>query len=95
MSEEKHWLVRPATIKKLWIFLLTSLVITVLLEFFVEHKVHFGIEASFGFSAWFGFLSCLLMVIGAKILGFNIKRPDTYYQNSYNQENKHNKESSE
>ena len=76
-----HWLVRPDTIRKLWIVFITTLILLVLADLFVEHHPHFGIDGTFGFGAWYGFASCVVLVLGAKTLGFFLKRPDTYYDN--------------
>lgn len=81
-QNDKHWLVRETTIKKLWLLLYICLVLSVIVEFFVTHHERFGghgVDSSIGFSAWFGFISCLLMVVFAKLLGFLIKRPDNFY----------------
>lgn len=85
-EENKHWLVRKTTIRKLWIGLYISLIISVLLELLVTRHERFGaygIDTTFGFSAWFGFIGCLLMVVFAKLLGYLVKRPDNYYIDSY------------
>ena len=63
---------------------LGSLVLALVPEFFVHHHPHleqtgFTLDTSFGFFAWYGFLSCAGMVAGAKILGIFLKRKDTYY----------------
>ena len=76
-----HWLARPETIRRLWIAFIAVLVVLVLLDLVVEHHPHFTLEAIFGFGAWFGFLSCVGLIIFAKALGFFLKRPDTYYDN--------------
>jgi len=81
-QNDKHWLVRETTIRKLWILLYIFLSVSVIVEFFVSHHERFGthgIDSSIGFSAWFGFISCLLMVVFAKLLGLLIKRPDDFY----------------
>ena len=78
-SEQKHWLVRPETIRKLWLVFAGILALTVFAGLFVEQYDHFGIEASFGFYAWYGFVTCVAMVVGAKLLGIFLKRPDDYY----------------
>ena len=75
----KHWLVRPATIRTLWILFCLVLVATVAGDLFVEHHAELGVGGTFGFGAWFGFLSCVVLVVGAKALGLLLKRPDTYY----------------
>jgi hypothetical protein len=79
MSEQKHWLVRPDTIRLLWIGFILILLITVFPDFFIHQHADFGVEGSFGFYAWYGFFTCVAMIIGAKILGIFLKRKDTYY----------------
>ena len=79
LNEDQHWLVRPQSIRLLWIFFIVILVATVLGDFFVLHKPYFGIDGTFGFAAWFGFLSCVVLVVLAKALSAILKRPDTYY----------------
>jgi len=79
MKEEDPWLVRPESIRILWIAFIAILAMTVLADFFVEHHGYFGIDGTFGFNAWFGFLSCVAMVVFAKLLGFLVKRPEDYY----------------
>lgn len=74
-----HWLVRDRTIKILWGVFIAVLAGTVLMDFVVEHHPHFGVEGTFGFGAWFGFASCVVLVLGTKALGKLLKRPDTYY----------------
>ncbi len=78
-ERNKHWLLRRATIRKCWLLLYLVLGLTLLAELFIPNKGHFGIDGSFGFSAWFGFLACLLMVVFARLLGYLIKRSDDYY----------------
>lgn len=78
-KSDNHWLVRPDTIRKLWIFFIAILTVTVLCDLVVEHHPHFGIDGTFGFAAWFGFASCIFLVVFAKVLGAVLKRPDTYY----------------
>ena len=74
-----HWLVRPKTIRVLWVVFIAILALTVLAEFFIESHPHFGIDALPGFHAWFGFIACLILVFGPKLLGVFLKRPDNYY----------------
>ena len=75
-----HWLRRPATVRKLWWTLYAVLAASVAVELFgIHHHAVFGIDGSFGFNAWYGFLACVAMVLGARLLGFAIKRRDDYY----------------
>ena len=41
----------------------------------------FYVLATAGFGAWFGFVSCVVLVLGSKVLSALLKRPDTYYDN--------------
>ena len=78
----KHWLVRPRMIRSLWIVLIAALAITVLFDLVVDQYVIFGVEGIFGFAAWFGFLTCVAMVMAAKGLGFFLKRSDRFYDDA-------------
>ena len=79
-DKDQHWLVRPETIRRLWIGFAIVLAATVLIEFVIPVKGYFGVDDVFGFGALFGFFSCVAMVIFAKLLGFFIKRDENYYR---------------
>ncbi len=75
-----HWLVRPETIRKIWIGGIIVLAITVAAEWLTGTAGHFhGVDEWFAFPAVFGFLVCVAMVFAAKVLGFILKRKDDYY----------------
>ena len=76
---KQHWLVRPGTLRLLWIIFLIVLALTVLASLFTEVHARFGIDGSFAFNAWYGFLSCIGMVLVAKVLGRLLQRKDSYY----------------
>jgi len=78
-GKQDHWLVRPATIRKLWWGFSIVLALTVAAQFFIYVKGYFGVDGWFGFGAAFGFVSCLAMVLVAKALGFFLKRGEDYY----------------
>jgi hypothetical protein len=75
----EHWLARESTIKRLWIVFTIVLAATVLMDLTVEHHPYFALDGTFGFGAWFGFASCVVLILFAKALGAVLKRPDTYY----------------
>lgn len=76
---DDHWLTRETTTRWLWIAFAVILPVVVLLDLVVHHHSHFGVDGTFGFGAWFGFASCVALVLAAKALGWMLKRPDTYY----------------
>jgi hypothetical protein len=78
-KKEFDWFDRPGVRRGLWVALIVTCVLTVLAEFFVKRKGHFGIDDAFGFYALLGFVSCALMILAAKGLGIWLKRPDDYY----------------
>ena len=77
--EEDHWLARPATIRKLWAAFIAVLAGLVALDLVVSQHPHFALDRLFAFNAWFGFLACVALIVGAKVLGAIFKRSDTYY----------------
>jgi hypothetical protein len=83
---DDHWLVRPKTIRILWVVFIAILALTVLAEFVIKAKGHFGLDGTFGFAAWYGFGACVVMIVGAKMLSVMLKRGDTYYQDAASDE---------
>lgn len=78
--DRDHWLVRPATIRKLWWIFGGILAATVVAQFFIHVHGYFGVDEWLGFNALYGFLTCVGMVVFAKLLGIWLKRPDDYYE---------------
>ncbi len=77
--DQPHCLVRESTIRKLWKGLIAVLTVVTLMDFVIHPHPHFGIDGTFGFYSWYGLVTCILMVLVAKLLGVAIKRKDTYY----------------
>ncbi len=83
-NKQKHWLYREENRRKLWIIQFSILLVAILPEFFMHHHASFEaqgihLDASFGFYAWYGFLTCAAMIIVAKLLAVVLKRKDDYY----------------
>ena len=78
-NDRDHWLVRPRTITGLWIAFIVILALTVLGDFVFPPKGKFGVDGTIGFYAWFGLVSCVALIIGPRLLGMILKRPDDYY----------------
>ena len=79
MNDDKHWLERPETIRKLWWGGCTILALLVIADFFYEAHPHFGFDGWPGFFAGFGLFACVAMILLAKALGLWVKRPDGFY----------------
>lgn len=79
MKQYEHWLDNPLNVRKLWRGFLVVLALTVIAGAFADLHPHFEIESWFGFNAAYGFITCLLMIVGAKALGLILKKPDNYY----------------
>ena len=79
-DKQLHWLLRPRTIRLLWQVSGVVLALVVAAGLFLEPHGHFGVDGSFGFAAWYGFLACVAMVVVAKLLGPLLKRPESYYR---------------
>ena len=77
--ENDAWLARPTTIRGLKIVALVLLVGVVLADLVIHRHGHFGVDESFGFNAWFSFLSCVAMVLLARGVGLLLTRSDDYY----------------
>ena len=77
--EQDHWLVRPRTIRALWIGFSAILALTVLAQLFIDVKGYVEIDSWPAFGAWFGFGTCVLMVLTAKAFGVFLKRPENYF----------------
>ena len=76
---KRHWLVRPKTIRTLIMAGTIVLLALTLADMLIQGHADFGIDGSFGFYIWYGFVTCAAMVVFAKLLGYVVKQPDTYY----------------
>lgn len=81
-NQDMHWLVRPKTIRILWWVFSGVLALTVIAQLFIKIKGYVGVDGWLGFGAGFGFLSCVAMVLVAKLLGMFLKRGENYYSPS-------------
>jgi len=72
MSVEKQ-------IRNAWVLFSIVLAVTLIVEFFVPGKTPFESTQWWGFGAVFGFFSCFIMVVVAKVLGYVLKKPENYY----------------
>lgn len=83
-QKQKHWLYRLENRRTLWLILIALMIISVIPEFFLHHHASFeaqgiNLDGKSGFYPWFGFVSCAVMILVAKLLSYLIKRKDDYY----------------
>jgi len=78
-GEPMHWLVRPMTIKLLWLGGLAMLAFVTWLGTTIYTYDKFTLEGTIGFYSWYGFVTCVAMVVFAKLLGLGLSKKDTYY----------------
>ncbi|EPR36330.1 hypothetical protein dsx2_1247 [Desulfovibrio sp. X2] len=76
---EQDFFERPDVRRVLWWLLWGSCALTVLLELWWTPPIHFHFADFFGFEAVLGFVSCAVLIVGAKLLGYLLKKPEDYY----------------
>jgi len=77
--EDDAWLARPSTIRLLWRVFAVVLAVSVAAQLLFKVKGYFTVDGWLGFGAVFGFLSCVAMVLFAKVMGWILKRDEHYY----------------
>lgn len=70
---------KPESKRMLWIMLYLVCGLTVIPDFFTFRHAYFGIDASFGFYAILGFLSCAVLILFSKLVGLVLKVKENYY----------------
>lgn len=63
----------------MWVGCIVVLVLVVLGDFFIHAHSAFRVDGTFGFYAWYGLVTCIAMIVVAKLLALLLKRPDNYY----------------
>lgn len=69
----------PKGKKTLWAILWGVCGLSVLLGFLAYPEPHFAFDGFFGFYALLGFVSCAVLILVAKVLGFGLKKSEDYY----------------
>ncbi len=70
---------KPENIRKLWILLYFACGLTLFFDFFLHREGHFGFDGFFGFYAILGFVSCVVLILFAKLVGWVLKVEEDYY----------------
>lgn len=77
---DPSWFERPANVRKLITGLGVGCVAVVLADlFYTNPHPHFGVESVFGFQAWFGFITFVVIVFLGRFLRLFVSRPEDYY----------------
>lgn len=79
MKKELTIFDNPKNIKRFLIIFYSSLVVLFISEFFIHPHPAFAFERIKGFSAVYGFFSCVLLIFLAKILRLIVMKKDNYY----------------
>ncbi len=80
MKISLQWIERPGMLKRMWNVFVGIMVVLVAVDFFIPHEhTHLVFETIPGFSAVYGFVACVALVLVAKILRRVCKRDMNYY----------------
>ena len=80
MKKELKIFDRPENVKKLLNTFYVSLVVLLIVDFFIHKHGDFPWENVPDFFAVYGFVSCVALIFIAKILRLLIKRDENYYE---------------
>lgn len=79
-TEKKYLFDNPGNVKLLFVLFYLSLLILLVIDFFIYKHPHFPWEKWPGFYATYGFVACVVLVVAAKyILRPLVKRKEDYY----------------
>ena len=78
-DEPTPWLERPGSVDKIFWGLVAVCVLVTVADLFYHKHGHYGFEEVFGFHGFYGFVSCVALVLAAKQLRKVLKRPEDYY----------------
>jgi len=79
MKKELTIFDKPKNIKILLAFFYLSLVVLLIIDFFVHKHAEFPWEGYPDFFAAYGFISCVALIYIAKLLRLFVKRDENYY----------------
>ena len=79
MKKELKIFDKPRNVKILLVFFYLSLVVLLVIDFFVHKHAEFPWEGYPDFFAAYGFISCVALIYIAKLLRLFVKRDENYY----------------
>ena len=78
-ADKERWLDSRRNVDKIFWGLVVICALTVLADLLYHKHVHYGIESLVGYHGWYGFISCVVLVLSAKVLRRLVKRDEDYY----------------
>lgn len=79
MGQERGWFDKPKHFKLFMRLFFASLGLLLIADFFVHKHAEFPWEETPCFFAAYGYISCVVLVLAAKILRLFVKRDEGYY----------------
>jgi uncharacterized membrane protein YkvA (DUF1232 family) len=80
MKRELKIFDKPENVKRFLGFFYASLVVLLIVDFFIHKHAVFPWEEAPDFFAVYGFVSCVALIFIAKLLRLFIKRDENYYE---------------
>ena len=80
MKRELNFFDKPKNVKGFLGFFYISLVILLIVDFFIHKHADFPWESAPDFFAVYGFVSCVALIFIAKLLRLSIKKDENYYE---------------
>ena len=80
MAKELKFFDKKENVKRFLFFFYLSLVVLLVIDFFIHKHADFPWEGAPNFFAAYGFVSCVLLIFVAKILRWFLKRDENYYE---------------
>ena len=80
MKKELDIFDKPKNVKRFLGIFYLSLVVLLIIDFFIHKHGEFPWEDAPNFFAVYGFVSCVLLIFIAKVLRIFIKRDENYYE---------------
>lgn len=79
MQEKRGWFDKKENLVLFLRIFYGSLVVLLVLDLFVDKHPFFGFDGAPSFSAAYGFISCVLLVLIAKVLRMFVMRDEDHY----------------
>ena len=79
MEEKKGWFDKPGNLKLFLRVFYVSLAVLLVVDFFIAKHPAFAFEGVPNFFAAYGFISCVMLVLIAKVLRLLLMRDEDYY----------------